>query len=110
MARPSGRPESEVQLQVIEIMRFRLAPDVTEAEFVAADRNVQAEFAYQQPGLLRRTTARDGGGNWLVIDLWKSEEDAAACDTRWEADPVAQRFMSLVDRDKFRSERYSTLD
>jgi hypothetical protein len=65
---------------VIEIMRFRLPPGADEAAFLAADRRVQEEFAYHQPGLLRRTTARGQDGGWIVIDLWRSAADADACD------------------------------
>lgn len=39
---------------MIEILRFRLGPDTDEAIFLAADRRVQEEFAYHQPGLLDR--------------------------------------------------------
>lgn len=94
---------------VIEIMRFRLAPETGEATFLAADRRVQEEFAYHQPGLLRRTTARGEGGGWVVIDLWRSAADAEACDTRWERDLVAQGFMALLDRSSVSTERYEEL-
>jgi len=91
-------------------MRFRLAAGVEEEAFLRADRSLQEEFAYQQPGLLRRTTARDDAGNWIVIDLWRSAADAAACATRWESDQVARRFMDLVDGATVRTERYVQLD
>ena len=95
---------------VIEIMRFRLPPGASEAAFLAADRRVQEEFAYRQPGLLRRTTARGQDGGWIVIDLWRSAADADACDARWEADPVTQAFMALLDRSSVTTERYEQLD
>jgi hypothetical protein len=95
---------------VIEMMRFRLAPDAAEDEFLAADRSVQEDFAYQQPGLLRRTTARDDQGNWLVIDLWRSRADSSASESRWDGDPVVERFMSFVDRGTLSVEHYETLD
>jgi hypothetical protein len=95
---------------VIEIMRFRLPSGGDEAEFLAADRRVQQDFAYQQPGLLRRTTARGQDGSWVVIDLWRSAADADACDARWESDPVTQRFMALLDRSSVSTERYMQLD
>ena len=79
-------------------MRFRLAPGGDEATFIAADRRLQQEFAYQQPGLLRRTTAR-GADGWVVIDLWRSAADADACAARWDSDPVVAAFMALVDAD-----------
>lgn len=94
---------------VIEIMRFRLRPDADEAAFLAADKRVQEEFAYSQSGLLRRTTARGADGGWIVIDLWRSVADADACDARWDADPVAQAFMALVDRESVTVDRYEPL-
>jgi hypothetical protein len=95
---------------VIEIMRFRLPAGAGEAAFLAADRRVQQEFAYHQPGLLRRTTARGEGGGWIVIDLWRSAADADACDARWEDDAVTQAFMDLLDRSSVSTERYQELD
>jgi hypothetical protein len=94
---------------VIEIMSFRLPPGADEAAFLAADRRVQEEFANHQPGLLRRTTARGQDGGWIVIDLWRSAADADACDARWEADPVTQQFMALLDRSSVTTERYEQL-
>jgi len=94
---------------VIEILRFRLAPHTGEADFLAADRALQEDFAYRQPGLLRRTTARGEDGWWVVIDLWRSGADAEACEARWGEDPVARRFMALVDRSTVTTERFRPL-
>lgn len=91
-------------------MRFRLAPGSDEADFIAADRRLQQEFAYQQPGLLRRTTARGAGGGWIVIDLWRSAADADACAARWDSDPAVGAFMALVDGSSVTSERFRPLD
>jgi hypothetical protein len=94
---------------VIEILRFRLAAGTDEAAFLAADWQVQQEFASHQPGLLRRTTARGADGGWIVIDLWRSVADADACDARWEQDEVTQAFMDLLDRTSVAVERYQEL-
>ncbi|HEX3425412.1 MAG TPA: hypothetical protein VHT30_04725 [Acidimicrobiales bacterium] len=94
---------------MIEILHFRLAADADEAAFLGADRRVQTEFAYQQPGLLRRTTARGGDGEWIVIDLWRSVADADACDAVWGRDPTTARFMSFLDPASVRTERYQPL-
>lgn len=91
-------------------MKFRLSPGGDEAAFLAADRRVQEEFAYQQPGLLRRTTARGEDGGWIVIDVWRSAADADACASRWDRDPVAQAFMALLDGSSVSVQRYQTVD
>jgi hypothetical protein len=90
-------------------MQFRLLPGVGEETFLAADQRLQTEFAYQQRGLLRRTTAHDRHGDWLVIDHWRAEADADACAERWEHDPLALSFMNLVDRGSVRVQRFWTL-
>ena len=96
-------------LPVIEIMRFRLVAGCDEAAFLAADRRLQEEFAYQQPGLLRRTTARGEDGGWIVIDVWRSAADADACDARWDDDPVPRAFMALLDPASVSTRRYHEL-
>ena len=95
---------------MIEIMTFRLAPGSDETGFEAADRKVQTQFAYQQPGLVRRTAARNADGGWVVITLWQSEEDADAADAGWAHDPLAAEFMGFVDGSTVRRDRYATLD
>jgi hypothetical protein len=94
---------------VIEIIRFKARPGVEEAELLRADRAVQEDFAYQQPGLVRRTTARRGT-DWVVVDLWRSFADAEAANARWGDDPAAQRFMGLIDAASVTVELYEELD
>jgi hypothetical protein len=94
---------------MIEIMRFRLIPGADVEAFRAADVRVQSDFAYRQPGLLRRTTARDRDGAWIVIDLWQSGQAAAAADKLWGQDPAATEFMSFVDGATVTTERYAEI-
>lgn len=95
---------------VVEIMTFRLRPGAPEAEFLAADGRVQTEFAYQQAGMVRRTTARGADGDWVVVDLWRSAPDADACLDGWHRDPAPRAFMALVDEATVRVQRFETLD
>jgi hypothetical protein len=93
---------------VIEIIRYRARAGVEEADLLRADRSVQEDFAYQQPGLVRRTTARRGA-DWVVIDLWRSSADADATNARWADHPAAKELMGLVEPDSVSVERYEEL-
>jgi len=95
---------------VLETMTFRLAAGADEEAFLAVDKRLQTDFAYQQPGLLRRTTAHSVDGQWIVLDLWASAADADACAVRWESDPIAAEFMAFVDRDTVTVVRYELLE
>ncbi|HEX3460291.1 MAG TPA: hypothetical protein VHT49_05265 [Acidimicrobiales bacterium] len=94
----------------IEIMTFRLRPGTTKAEFLVADRRVQTEFAYQQPGMIRRTTGCNPDGSWVVIDLWASPSDAANYVDDWNQDPAPRAFMALVDEASVVTQSYESLD
>lgn len=91
---------------IIELMQFRLRAGTVIDEFLTADQRLQTEFAYQQPGLLRRTLAQSEDGEWLVIDHWRSAAEADACAECWDENDVAQAFMSMVDRDSVRVKRF----
>ena len=91
-------------------MTFRLRPDIDENRFLAVDHRLQTDFAYQQPGLLRRTTARGSQGEWLVVDLWASETDADAMTARWDRGALPAEFMSYVDAASVQVRRYTPLD
>ena len=95
---------------ILEILRFKLSPGTDEAAFLDADKRLQTEFAYQQPGMVRRTTARGVDGTWVVIDLWQSAADADRCDAAWNDDPNAAEFMRHVDSGSVTTERFETLD
>jgi hypothetical protein len=95
---------------IIETMTFRLATGVDEAEFLGIDKRLQSEFAYQQPGLVRRTTARGDDGSWVVIDVWLTADHADAMSARWDADALAAEFMAHVDAASVEVRRYTTLD
>ncbi|MEA3055159.1 MAG: hypothetical protein QOD30_591, partial [Actinomycetota bacterium] len=88
---------------VIENQTFRLATGVDAAAFVADDARVQQEIAYQQRGIVRRTTAVSADGEWLVTTLWTSaaEADAAA--------PVLDALAAHIDASTLRTTRYDEL-
>jgi hypothetical protein len=88
---------------VIENQTFRLAAGVEPSDFVAADARVQQEVAYQQRGIVRRTTAVSSDGEWLVSTLWWSaaEADAAA--------PIIDELASYIDASTLRATRYDEL-
>ena len=97
---------------VIETMTFRLQDGADEAAFLAVDKRLQSDFAYQQPGLVRRTIARGEGdrdGEWIVVDVWWTADLADACARRWDDDPIAQEFMAFVDCKSVDVRRYEDL-
>jgi hypothetical protein len=96
-------------VSVIEVTSFRLPPGADEDSFLALDRRVQTEVVPNQPGFMRRTTARRGD-SWVVVTLWSSEQDAAAFEGVAAADPVHISFDGHMEVGSVITNRYLTLD
>jgi hypothetical protein len=94
---------------VFEIITFRLADGVDPAVFRTVDGRVQVEFAYQQPGLLRRTLGRRDQ-TWLVLQIWTTSEAAHAASVAFDATPSGREFLALIDRDSLVVDRYEGVD
>jgi hypothetical protein len=95
---------------MIDVMRFRLGAGADDKGFREADRRVQTEVAYLEPGLVRRTTARSGGGEWIVLEIWHSEDDADAASAHRSGHPTYAEFLAWIDASTVRTDRYTTLD
>jgi heme-degrading monooxygenase HmoA len=96
-------------VSIVEITTFRLADGVTDLSFLALDRRLQTELVPNQPGFLRRTTARHGD-EWLVVTLWATEDAAGAFQRAVEADPLQVEFERAAEAGTLHLARYATLD
>ena len=96
-------------MSIVEITTFRLAEGVTDASFLALDRRLQTELVPNQPGFMRRTTARHGE-DWLVVTLWSSDDAAAAFQRAVEGHPLQVEFEEALEAGSFHLARYTTLD
>jgi hypothetical protein len=94
---------------MFEVITFRLADGTDEVAFRTVDGRVQVEFAYQQPGLLRRTLGRRGQ-TWLVLQIWATPDAADAASAAFDTSPLGAEFMSLIDRDSLVVDRYEGVD
>jgi heme-degrading monooxygenase HmoA len=97
-------------MAVIEVMSFRLATGVEDSEFLDADQRAQTEFFYRQPGLVRRTTAHDVDGEWLVLTVWDSPDHADAWVPTSGDDPAFIRWGALLEHSSTVTRRYETID
>ncbi len=96
-------------MSIVEVTTFVLAEGVTDESFLALDKRIQTELVPNQPGFVRRTTARHGD-DWLVVTLWASEADAAGFQRNVEGDPLQAEFEHAVEAGSLHLTRYTTLD
>ena len=81
---------------MFEILTFRLAPGVDDVTFRSVDERVQVEFAYQQPGIVRRTLGRHDDGRWLALTIWADADSAMAADRTFASSEIGREFRALL--------------
>lgn len=81
---------------MFEILTFRLAPGIDAETFKAIDERVQVEFAYQQPGFVRRTLGRHDDGRWLVLTIWTDSESALTAQERFDDTDLGREFAAVL--------------
>jgi heme-degrading monooxygenase HmoA len=92
---------------MIEIATFRIVGG--EDAFLELDQRIQTEFVYQQPGLVRRTTARAEDGEWAVITVWSSAAHADAAAEAWSQHPLHVAMRHVTATKSASERRYEAL-
>ena len=94
---------------IVELLTFRVRPGVEEAEVRAREARAYEEFAMQQPGIIRRTTARGADGEWLVLHLWADHAAAEAAEAAAAAHPATAALHELAEPGSLATRRYEDL-
>lgn len=93
---------------MIETTSFRLRDDVDSDDFLAVSAQLQAEFAYAQVGLRRRTMTQSTSdpGRWQEFVLWVSADDADAAQLQARKSDIVASYSALVDHTTIEQHRF----
>ena len=83
-------------MAVLQIVRFRAKPEVSDEEMLQVNERFQREVAPSLPGLERREAPRPDSGDWVLV-LRYADMDHAAGGAARDTSPVAMEFMSKID-------------
>ena len=68
---------------------------------------VEANFTSKQPGFIKRESARDENGNYLVLVYWNTEADAEASMSKFMADPSVSDYAGMIEGESMKMNRYT---
>jgi len=83
-------------MAVLQIVRFRAKPEVSDAEMLEVNERFQREVAPHLAGLERREATRSEDGDWMLV-LRYADMDHATGGAARDTSPVALEFMSKID-------------
>ncbi|MBD1582852.1 antibiotic biosynthesis monooxygenase family protein [Pseudoalteromonas sp. S16_S37] len=94
---------------VFEIVEFKLANGVSEADFLPLSDAFQ-KFLTQQPGFMYRSlaTQQDNEG-YVDISYWQSAQDLDNCEQAFNSSTVCKEFVALIDKDSIVMTRHAII-
>lgn len=92
----------------IEFAKFKLKPEISDAAFLTAERNIRNGKIRLQPGYLGREVGQGENGEWYVVIRWEAPENGAAWTPIFMQDPDGQAFAGCLDFSSMRQEHFST--
>ncbi|MEW2247591.1 antibiotic biosynthesis monooxygenase [Streptomyces sp. NPDC006975] len=97
-------------MTIVETIRFKIRPEVGDAEFQERNRTMEKEYLQGRPGFLTRSTARSTDGEYLVVVHWRTPEDAEATIAAFFSAPETQAFLAAVDLETVQPGRYELIE
>ncbi len=97
---------SETQ-SVLEITRFKPKSTTNIQTFNELDAKVEENFTSKQNGFIRRQSAMDANGEYVVVVYWNTMEDAAASMKKFMADESVAEYASMIDASTMKMARYN---
>ncbi len=95
---------------VLEVTTFRTKSKVNNTVFNKLDAEVEENFTANQPGFIKRQSAVDDKGNYVVIVYWDTHENAEASMNKFMTDASVVDYASMIDGSTMNMSRYSIND
>jgi len=80
----------------VELVQFRLKPEVSEAAFLEAVADTQVVVA-QLPGFLHREVLKGDDGLWVDVIHWQTKIEALAAAQAFGTMPEVAAFGAMID-------------
>ena len=96
--------------KTVEIVTFRLKPEVSRESFVAETMSMEREFLGKLKGFMNRDTGITDEGDVVVVLHWESAEDAQASIDKFVNAEQTKAFTAMIDMDTFVMKRFQLVD
>ncbi len=92
---------------IIEVTTFNINPNANPMAFAKRDTEVESDFTSKQPGFIKRQSAVDDKGNYVVVVYWKNVADAAASMNKFMTDASVADYAKMIDGPTMKMSRYA---
>lgn len=92
---------------VLEVTTFRLKTISNATQFNELDKQVESNFTSHQPGFIKRQSAVNKNGEYMVLVYWKTAEDAQASMNKFMTDKSVANYAGMIEGSSMIMNRFS---
>ncbi|WP_299188165.1 nuclear transport factor 2 family protein [uncultured Aquimarina sp.] len=92
---------------IMEVTTFEIKGDVDPLDFKKRDAQIEKDFTSKQPGFIKRQSAIDKNGTYVVIVYWKNTANAAASMSKFMSDTSVADYAQMINGSTMKMERYA---
>ncbi len=91
---------------IVEVTTFTINSDVNPADFKTRDFQVENDFTSKQPGFIKRQSAVNEKGEYVVIVYWETLADADASMNKFMSDASVTDYAKMINGASMKMKRY----
>ncbi len=99
-----GNPKPQL---VLEVTTFNLKTTASQQTFNELDAQVESNFTSKQSGFIKRQSAVDAAGNYVVIVYWQTLADAQSSMDKFMADSSVADYANMIEGATMTMNRYT---
>ena len=92
---------------ILEVTTFNISSSADPHAFSLRDAQVEKDFTSKQPGFIKRQSAVDDKGNYVVVVYWKSMAAATASMNKFMDDASVGDYAQMIDGPTMKMARYT---
>jgi len=92
---------------ILEVTTFNISSTANVMAFAKRDAQVESDFTSKQPGFIKRQSAVDDKGNYVVVVYWNSVANAEASMIKFMSDSSVVDYAAMIDGTSMKMARYA---
>lgn len=92
---------------ILEVTTFNINSNANPMVFAKRDAAIESDFTSKQPGFIKRQSAADDKGNYVVLVYWDNVVNAEASMNKFMADAAVADYAKMIDGATMKMSRYT---
>ncbi len=91
---------------IMEVTTFNIQSNVNPDDFANRDKQIESDYTSKQPGFIKRQSAVNEKGEYVVIVFWETMKDADVSMNKFMGDESVADYAQMIEGTSMKMSRY----